>query len=179
MGRLAVALNLMSSSVTKHWPWSPILSLGKSARSPSVRYGEYGGSGMSVICFPAKNCYTAIAMWPGELSWCRTHLISFHLICSCINATPQLLYPWERPSSQCTGGWVGTRAGLGGVWKILPPPPNLPPGIRSPDCQARTESLYRLRYLGPTQGTYKHQTWPTSKMPKKLLGENMKLVFSI
>ena len=74
--RLAVALNLMTSGVTKHWPWSLIFSLGKSQKSPSVRYGEYGGRGMSAICFPAKNCCTAVAMWPGELSWCRIHLIS-------------------------------------------------------------------------------------------------------
>jgi hypothetical protein len=25
---------------------------------------------------------------------------------------PAALYPWERPGTHCTGGWVGTRAGL-------------------------------------------------------------------
>jgi hypothetical protein len=33
-----------------------------------------------------------------------------------VSTTPQPLYPWERPGTHCTGGWVGER-----VWKILPP----------------------------------------------------------
>jgi hypothetical protein len=34
---------------------------------------------------------------------------------------PAALYPWERPSTHFTGGWVGPRAGLD--WqKILSPP---------------------------------------------------------
>ena len=31
---------------------------------------------------------------------------------------PAALYPWERPSTHCTGGWVGPRAGVDGR-KIL------------------------------------------------------------
>ena len=38
------------------------------------------------------------------------------------------LYPWERPSTSCTGGWVGPRAGLDRYGKS-----HLPTGIRSPD----------------------------------------------
>jgi hypothetical protein len=34
---------------------------------------------------------------------------------------PAALYPWERPGTHCTGGWVGLRAGLDGR-KISPPP---------------------------------------------------------
>jgi len=29
-------------------------------------------------------------------------------------ARPGRTYPWERPDTHCTGGWVGTRAGLDG-----------------------------------------------------------------
>jgi len=32
------------------------------------------------------------------------------------------LYPWERPSTQCTGGWVGPRADLDRCGKSRPPP---------------------------------------------------------
>lgn len=59
--RPAVALHLMSN-VTKHWLRSPICSLEKSQKSLGARCGEYGGFGMSVICFPAKNyCIVRIA----------------------------------------------------------------------------------------------------------------------
>ena len=46
---------------------------------------------------------------------------------------------WERPGIQCTGGWVGPRAGLDTCGK------SRPTGIRSPDRPARSQSLYRLR----------------------------------
>ena len=39
-----------------------------------------------------------------------------------VNATPRLLYPWERPGTHCTGGWVGPRAGLDGYGKSRLPP---------------------------------------------------------
>jgi hypothetical protein len=29
-----------------------------------------------------------------------------------VSTTPRPLYPWERPGTHCTGGWVGSRAGL-------------------------------------------------------------------
>jgi len=53
---------------------------------------------------------------------------------------PAALNPRERPGTHCTGGWVGPRAGLGRCGK------SAPPGIRSPDHPARSQSLYRLRY---------------------------------
>ena len=56
---------------------------------------------------------------------------------------PSALYPRERPGTHCTGGWVGPRAGLDMCGKSL----LSPNGIRSPDRQARSESLYRLSYL--------------------------------
>ena len=47
----------------------------------------------------------------------------------------------ERPSTHCTGGWVGPRAGWIGAENLAPT------GIRSPDRPARSQSLYRLSYL--------------------------------
>jgi len=38
-----------------------------------------------------------------------------------VNATPLPLYPRERPSTHCIGGWVGPRAGLDGCGKSRPP----------------------------------------------------------
>jgi hypothetical protein len=51
---------------------------------------------------------------------------------------PAALYPWERPVTHCTGGWVGRS---GQARKISPPT-----GIRFPDCPARSQSLYQLSY---------------------------------
>jgi len=38
-----------------------------------------------------------------------------------VNATPQLLYHQKRDSTHCTGGWVGLRAGLDGLQKLIEP----------------------------------------------------------
>ena len=57
---------------------------------------------------------------------------------------PVAFYPRERPSTLCIGGWVGPKAGLDRCVKSRPPT-----GIRSPDRQARSQSLYRLSYPGP------------------------------
>ena len=52
---------------------------------------------------------------------------------------PAAFYPRERPGTHCTGGWVGSRAGLEAE--------NLAPtGIRSPVRPTRSQSLYRLSY---------------------------------
>ena len=61
---------------------------------------------------------------------------------------PAALPPEKRPGTHFIGGWVGPRAGLDGCGKSHPPT-----GIRSPDRPARNESLYRLSYPGPVQGT--------------------------
>jgi hypothetical protein len=45
---------------------------------------------------------------------------------------PAALYPRERPSTHCTGGWEGPRAGLDRCGKYRPT------GIRSPDRPARS-----------------------------------------
>ena len=37
-----------------------------------------------------------------------------------VNATPQLLYPWERPGIHCIGGWVAPRASLDRCRKSCP-----------------------------------------------------------
>ena len=39
---------------------------------------------------------------------------------------PAALYPWERPGTHRTGGWVGPRAGLEG--RKISPPPGFDPG---------------------------------------------------
>jgi len=57
---------------------------------------------------------------------------------------PAALPPGNRPGTHCIRGWVGPRAGPDGWGKSRPPT-----GIRSPDRQARSESLCRLRYPGP------------------------------
>jgi len=38
-----------------------------------------------------------------------------------VNATPQPLYPREKPGTHCIGGRVGPRAGVEGCGKSLPP----------------------------------------------------------
>ena len=60
-----------------------------------------------------------------------------------VNATPRPLYARERPGTHFIGV-VGPQSRCGRVRKISPPT-----GIRSPDCPARSESLYCLRYPGP------------------------------
>ena len=58
-----------------------------------------------------------------------------------VNATPRPIYPRERPIVQETGSAPGP------IWTSAE---NLAPtGIRSPDRQALSESLYRLNYPGP------------------------------
>jgi hypothetical protein len=58
---------------------------------------------------------------------------------------PGALPPGNRPGTHCVGDWVGPRAGLDGCGKSRPPT-----GIGSPDRPARSESLYRLSYAGPS-----------------------------
>jgi len=48
--------------------------------------------------------------------------------------------PRERTGNNCTGVWVGPRAGLDNVTHT---------GIRSPDRPTRSNSLYRLSYPDP------------------------------
>jgi len=60
--------------------------------------------------------------------------------------------PPGKTRYRCTGGW----AGPGPVWTGAE---NLAStGIRSPDRPARSESLYRLSYLGPNQMQYCYET---------------------
>jgi hypothetical protein len=55
------------------------------------------------------------------------------------------LPPAKRCGTHCTGGCVGPRTGLDGCEKSRPPT-----RIQSPDRPARSESLYRLSYRGPS-----------------------------
>ena len=43
---------------------------------------------------------------------------------------PAALYPWERPGTHFTGGWVGPRDGLDG--RKISSPPGFSPGPYSP-----------------------------------------------
>ena len=95
----------------------------------------------------------------------RDKLYSFFNFCArwCGWSTPRpgLLYPRERPGTQCIGDWVGLRGRSGRVWKISPPT-----GPRSPDSPPHSESLYRLRYRGPQYGrcipTFQRSLLPSS-----------------
>jgi len=57
---------------------------------------------------------------------------------------PAVLYPRERPGTHCIGGWVGPRAGLDRCGKSRPHRDSIP------DRPARSQSIYRLRYLAHT-----------------------------
>jgi len=43
-----------------------------------------------------------------------------------VNVTPRPLYPRERPSTHCVGGWVGRRAVLDGCGKSRPHRDSIP-----------------------------------------------------
>ena len=61
-----------------------------------------------------------------------------------VNATPRPLYPWERDPVSIVqeAGWASMP-----VWRGAG---NLAfAGVRIPILPARSDSLYRLRYLGP------------------------------
>jgi hypothetical protein len=64
-------------------------------------------------------------------------------------------YPWERPDTHCTGGWVGPRAGLDRCGKS-----RLPPGF-----DPRTVQLVASRYTDyATRPTISHKDG--SKIPR-------------
>jgi hypothetical protein len=79
-----------------------------------------------------------------------------------------------------TGGWVGSRASLNGFWQrenhlLLPPT-----GDRTPDCLARSKSLYRL-LTWPSKWSAK-ECWDTSEEVtgdrRKLLSEKHRDLYS-
>jgi hypothetical protein len=49
----------------------------------------------------------------------------------------------NKPGTHCTGGWLDPRDGLERAENLATT------GTRYPDRTARSESLYRLSYLGP------------------------------
>ena len=72
-----------------------------------------------------------------------------------VNATPWPRYPRERDQVPIVqeAGWAPEPA-MAGVENFAPT------GIRSPDRPTRSESLYRLRYPGPSQRTlWEGTTW--------------------
>jgi len=63
------------------------------------------------------------------------------------NVMPRSLYAQERTFTHCIISWVCPRLGLDACGKLVLT------GIRSPNRPARSESLYRLSYLGATYAT--------------------------
>ena len=61
-----------------------------------------------------------------------------------VKATPRPLYPPAKTQYPLYGRLGGPQGRSGRVLKISPHT-----GIRSSDCPARSESLYRLSYRGP------------------------------
>jgi hypothetical protein len=62
---------------------------------------------------------------------------------------PAALYPQERPGTHCTGGWVGSRAGLDRCGKSQPPP-GFDPRTFQPVVAIPTElpgQLIKLYYI--------------------------------
>jgi len=62
----------------------------------------------------------------------------------CQRPVPAVLPPGKRCGTHCIWGSVGARAGLDGCRKSRPHRESIP----GPDRPVRSESLYRLRYLG-------------------------------
>ena len=79
---------------------------------------------------------------------------------------PAAPYHRERPGTNCTGGWVGLRAGLDWCGK------SRPTGIRSSDRPACRQSLYRLRYpahhFKGTEKNLKSMVFPVNNNTKLL-----------
>jgi hypothetical protein len=75
-----------------------------------------------------------------------------------VNATPQPLYPQERQPVFTIQENERT------PWSDWKGAENIAPTrIRTPDCQARSESLYRRRYPGPPAVTCRRIRWAKIK----------------
>jgi len=96
--------------------------------------------------------------------------------------------PQKRPSTHCTGGWLGLRAGLDRCGKSRPHRDSIP------NRPARNQSLYRLSYLAqramcthrnficclsafPHFSTLSH-TWHDFRGKKVNLSKRCRLIFS-
>jgi hypothetical protein len=74
-----------------------------------------------------------------------------------VSTTPRPLYPRERPSTHCTGGWVGPRAGLDVCEKSHPHWDSIP------EPSAHSQSLYRLSYPAHSSTYYR---WHKATIPQ-------------
>jgi hypothetical protein len=82
----------------------------------------------------------ALRFCTGRTARRRTRLTTALEGCKWSASRPDRSLSRERPSTHCTGGWVGSRTGLERCGK------SRPTGIRSPDRPARSQSLYLLHY---------------------------------
>ena len=88
-----------------------------------------------------------------------------------VSATPRPLYPWERPGTHCTGGWVGHRAGLDGCGKFRPHRNSIP-GPSNPYRVAIPTELSRPILLVYTTD-YKDNAWKVQyQQPPEVLHVN-------
>ena len=76
--------------------------------------------------------------------------------------SPRPLYPGERPSTHCIGGWADPRAGLDGCGKSLPHRDSIP------NLPTRSQSLYRLSYP-----THKRNVSGTEKKSVRYSHDNL------
>jgi hypothetical protein len=60
-----------------------------------------------------------------------------------VNATPRPVYPLKGPVTHCIKTWVSPWTDWMGAENFAPT------WIRSSDCPARNQSMYRLSYPGP------------------------------
>ena len=88
---------------------------------------------------------------------------------------PAAPYPWERPGTHCTGGWLGLRAGLDWCRK------SRSTGIRSTDRPARRQSRYRLSYRAHSFASYVYNIDLKNIFPNSFRGEynNLKAIIEI
>ena len=83
-----------------------------------------------------------------------------------VSTTFRPLYPWERPGTHCTGGWVGPRAGLDGCGKSRPPPNRDSfPGPSSQERFAIPTGASLKFFYGPVQVRGPSFIHPCCKVP--------------
>ena len=70
--------SFISSIVAKRLPFIDVFSFGKRKMSTGAKSGEYGGWGMIMVLFLAKNSRTSIDVWAGALTYRKIYDWFFH-----------------------------------------------------------------------------------------------------